>query len=269
MENPLEGMNPKQRMMVGGVIALGIGLVVYTRWKAGQDMGGAAAAYPDQPQQASGGYGPGGGTTTVTAPNEGQASWYEQQLQEAEVAAAKLQNDYLGEQLRQQKSQFDLGQQHSADQWNIEKGVQQSYADLVNKQLGTVTDAYKNPKLKMECGKNESTYIDINGNLACKQSGKSGIKSAGDSLGQTALNLANQYLNQWGQSQMPGRTQQASRQSSSQQTQHPTQQRILGKPDLSSYGPPSANDASWDTNNSKVRPSSSAWDTNNSKVRTR
>jgi hypothetical protein len=249
MENPLEGTSQKQRLIIGGVIALGVGLVVYTRYKAGQQIGPAEAMPDQQPQ------GGGGGGFSVSAPNQQVADQYDTAMKSAEADAANLQNSYLSEQLRQQKSQFDLAQkEHSAQfetdfanqnrQADLQFGVASNYAGLINTQIGQVKNAYNNPKLKMECGKDQSTYIDINGNLACKTSGKSGVKAITNTIGSGIQNIVQGYLAGFaGAAQGAGAyqggqvfgTPPVNAATVRRQKQSPAEQQTLGKPHPSSF----------------------------------
>lgn len=229
MENPLEGTSQKQRLVIGGVIALGVGLVVYTRYKAGQQIGPAEAMPDQQPQ------GGGGGGFSVSAPNQQVADQYDTAMKSAEADAANLQNSYLSEQLRQQKAQFDLGLKEHAAQADLEFGVQKSYADLVNTQVGAVRNAYSNKNLKMECGKGQSTYIDINGNLACKASGKSGIKSIGDTIGNGITGIVSGYLAGFGAAAQGAGYAQGGKALAPSRRLPPAEQQTLGKPHPSSF----------------------------------
>lgn len=240
------GMNKKQLLIVGGIGALGVGVVVYLRYKAGQDA--PAQGFPDATPESSGGGGgysmPTSDPVSVNAPTQGVADWFTQQMQAAELAAANLQNEYGGEQLRQNRLQFELGQREAQANFDIESGVRNTYADLVTTQIGKVKETLTSGRVKVECGKNEQQYIDVNGQLACKASGKSGIKSIGDKIGGGIMDVVGGFFSgaagaarQYGAyevGQVTGMPT-AARPQVAMASKAPANQKTIGKPEPSHY----------------------------------
>lgn len=134
---------------------------------SGADMSfGAGAVSPSAPAQ----YG-------ATA-GEDRASAFDQQL-----GALRLQEIQQG--LKQAQAMFDLQFGQAATLGSLyTQEAQQSFAQLTTARQHT----------KVECGKGQSMYTDVNGNLACKGSGKSGIKSFTDSIGQGLQNIQEGFL---------------------------------------------------------------------------
>jgi len=171
--------------IVLGVIAAGVAVVVYVRSRA------AAAGGQETPQEAPPDYGSyggggGGGGIPVAAPTQEAADTFTSRLQDIQLRAAEFGLQREKNEALQQEQQFNLG-----------LGVQRAYAGLQEAIYGgqtvlqgRLTEAYKNPKLKVECGKGESSYIDPQtGQYACKKSGKSGLKAVGDTLGNAFLGV--------------------------------------------------------------------------------
>ena len=241
MENPLDGVSQKQRLVIIAVIAGGIGLVVYTRYKAGAAM--PATGYPDDSSLYPSGGGGGGSTYQVEAPNQQVADAYEGQLRQAEVDAANLQNSYLAEQLRQGQAMFNLAQKRSeaeaeqeAMNARLQYNVAEDYSNVLRGQLDIqrslqTTGTYKAGNVKVECGKGESMYFDINGNPSCKASGKSGIKAAGDSIGKGIIDTVNQYIKGFASQAGPAGAAQA-KDILLPKKQSPANQKVTGRPNL-------------------------------------
>lgn len=201
------GMEPKTYLWVGGgLIAL---IVVYYVIKSRSGGGGAVAGG----DTGLTGGGISGSSPVSYAPGAPDTSGdrYQQQLNDLDIQAAQ-------QQLKEQQSMFDLQQKGAQQQLDFNaaqnglalQGAQQqlavsgAQANLATAQLGQTTQEVTSGKIKGECGKGESSYFDRNtGQFLCKASGKSGIKSAGDTLGQTTLDIAQQYERAYASQYLP------------------------------------------------------------------
>ena len=194
------GMEPKTYLWVGGgLVAL---IVVYYVLKSRSGGGGGSAAG----DIGGGGFGPVGASSPVSynpgAPDSA-GDRYQQQLNDLDIQASqeklKEMQGMYDLQLQAGKQQLDfLGQQNQLALQGAQQqlDVSGAAAKLATAQLGQTTQEVQSGKIKGECGKGESSYYDRNtGQFLCKASGKSGVKTAGDELGRTALNAANNYAN--------------------------------------------------------------------------
>ena len=199
------GMEPKTYLWVGGgLVAL---IVVYYVIKS--RSGGAGVVAGGDTGLTGGGIS--GSAPVSYAPNAPDTSGdaYQQQLNDLDVQARQ-------EQLKEMQEMYELQQKAGQQQLEFNasqnalalQGAQQqlavsgAQANLATAQLGQTTQEVQSGKIKGECGKGESSYFDRNtGEFKCKASGKSGIKTAGDVLGNTALQgvntIANAYINQY------------------------------------------------------------------------
>lgn len=89
----------------GGLMAAAVALVVFLRARAAN----AAAAVAPAAQQDTSGYG-GGGGMTVSAPTDQAASAYQDQLQNAQLQAQNIANQYQQQLMQQQQTQFAFQQ---------------------------------------------------------------------------------------------------------------------------------------------------------------
>lgn len=188
------GMEPKTYLWVGGgLVAL---IVVYYVMRSRGGGGGAAAG-----GEGLMGGGIGGSSPVSYAPYAPDSSgdMYQQQLNDLDIQARQ-------EALREQQAMFELQQEASKQQlglWGAQQsllfegerqeqelrlGYERSAAELANAQIGQTTKEVQSGKIKGECGKGESSAYDRNtGQFFCKKSGKSGIKTIGDTIG-TGIN---------------------------------------------------------------------------------
>jgi hypothetical protein len=241
---PGTGLDKKQAIIVGGVGLLGVGLILWIRSRSSGTV--PEAAFPSDE-----GFGGGGGgiPMAVSAPNEAQASWYEQQLQAADIEAAKLQNEYLGQQMRQQASQFELQQEERRFETGIFQGIQRAYAELETTTLGTLNQAAK--KAKVQCPKGEHLVNTPEGGLHCQPKGGGGFsfKTLFTGVGEIARGFLGGVAQaapgigygaaQYGAVEaglLPGRN------------QSPARQRRTGRPMIPPYNPPSPYQTSYTPN---------------------
>jgi hypothetical protein len=154
---------------VGGVLAL----VLYLRARASAAAGTAAAPQPDQ-----------GAGMTVAAPSGTMADQYQEQLNNADLQAQTIANQYQSNLVTQQQKQFDL-QQSIASQLVPDVVNQQRAALSVQTHFDTAAS-----KAAVSCPGSASLRTGPDGQLYCRQKTSGGFLGIplGD-IGRTVQNF--------------------------------------------------------------------------------
>ena len=120
-------VSKKTLLIGGGLMAAAVVLLVWLRSRAGSAQS-TGHPMPDQPQDYS------SGGMTVAAPTPAMADSYTQAMQNAELDATKIANDYQRNLMQQQEKQFDfqmgMQQQLLPEMMRLEKsrmGVEEHY----------------------------------------------------------------------------------------------------------------------------------------------
>jgi hypothetical protein len=200
---PGTGLDKKQAMILGGVVAAGVAVVVYIRYKAAQEAPPPEGFPMDQPMSGGGG---GGGIVSVPAPTQAVADQYEQGMRQAELDAANLQNSYMQEQLRQNTSQFNLAErlngayenlqeqlfgvqagvekargEYQQQLFGVQAGVEKSRGEYQQEQYRSAEAAQEiatrtiQKKGKIECPKGEHFVVGEGGTSGCQPLGSGGF----------------------------------------------------------------------------------------------
>ena len=159
-------MNKKRLLVIGGVIAAGVAVVVYLRYRAAQETP-AGAPQPTDDQTAYGAGG--GGPLSIPAGSDAAASSYQQQLDQADLQAKSIANAYQQNLVTQQQKQFDL-----------EQRLQEM---VLPEQAAAEAHYYKTvAKTKISCPGGQGLAQSPDGQLYCRQktSGSWGPIPTGD-----------------------------------------------------------------------------------------
>lgn len=148
--------------------ALGIGgvLLILLYLRSRSSGGGAISAPQPDNSFGAGAFAPSGAATGGTA-SEDQQNAFDLQLQDLFVKERE-------QGIANAQKMFDLQFGQAATLGNLFVQEQQE----ISSQLSGIRK-----RTKVECGKGESMYTDVNGNLACKPSGSKGVKSIGNTIG--------------------------------------------------------------------------------------
>jgi hypothetical protein len=182
----------KHLLIGGGLIAAAIAVVVFLRARAG-----ARASQP-VPQAAEGDQAGYGGGMSISAPTGQVADQYQQQLDNAELEARSIANQYQKNLLQQQQTQFEFQQ----------KMQEQLAPDiLANEQANIAADtAYQKAKAKIPiaCPPGYARARNVNGELTCNKKGSGnigtdvyrGAREAAPQIGKDLALAGEQYLKQ-------------------------------------------------------------------------
>lgn len=144
----------------------GVALVLLLLWLRSRNQGGAGAISAPGPDM-SFGSGASGPSAPASYSGESGTDPYTSQLNQLRVQEAQ-------QGLANVQKMFDLQFGQAATLGSLyTQEAQQSFAQLSGARSRT----------KVECGKGESMYTDVNGNLACKPSGSKGLKSITNTIG--------------------------------------------------------------------------------------
>ena len=168
----------------GGLIAAAVAVVVFLRARASTAPQEAAGAQP------AADYGYGG--MSVAAPSQQAADQYQQQLQNADLEAASLANQYQKNLITQQERQFNF-------QMSQEELLAPVYRETAKAQLGA-DKAYFEAKAKIPiaCPPGYARARDADGNLVCnpKGSGNKIVKAVESGVADAAGTAIQAYVKQ-------------------------------------------------------------------------
>ncbi len=158
-------LDRKQLLIGGGLIAAAVAVVVFLRARAASQAAAAdqTAPQPDQSQGAGGGM-------SIPAPTQGVADQYQQQLDNAQLQAQTIANQYQTNLVGQQQKQFDL-QQRMAELLAPSVAAEQQSALAVETHYNKAA-----ADTRLACPGNAGVATDPStGQLYCRQKTSGGI----------------------------------------------------------------------------------------------
>lgn len=205
-------IDKKKGLLLLGVIVAGVAVVVYVRSRGASGVSaGAAPQAPSEPYYGEMG---GGGGYTVQAPSDQAAANYNAQLQDVQLQAARFGLEQQRAEQAERERQWSLADtlttaynQMQMALFGQETQVGASRSEYESAVYGreaavqkVVTGYVQQGRIKPECGKGESSYLDPNtGEWRCKTSGRSGVQVAGDVIGSDLLSAARAWIRQYTQ----------------------------------------------------------------------
>ena len=167
----------------GGLMAAAVAVIVLLRARSSAPAPAAATPATDD-------YGAGyGGSISVPAPSQGMADSYTQAMQNADIEAAKIANDYQKMLVTQQRKQFDF----EAAQM---EAMAPEYQRTAKAELAAEEAYYKaKAKIPIACPPGYARARDVNGDLVCnpKGSGNKIVKAVERGVADSAEQLIRSY----------------------------------------------------------------------------